>query len=195
MPSSPKIPSDLFLSSLLSSHGLFFLSLLQVLPLTQEEVIMLSQKESLVSGNPYGSLDKNNSIVSSSTGVNNGRGEGLILPTDLDLYTSHALASHLHQHHDHQQHYHHNHLNSQTVSQSGLTGVTTSSSAASSGTTTSSSHPHHVHFLTHHNQVEILDSSDSLLDPSIMTTVTASGGSNHTNTTSTLTRNTQYLRS
>lgn len=197
-----KIPSDLLPFSLLLNTATTFstgfslsLSLLssQVLPMTAEEVIMLSQKESLISSaNAYGSLDKNNTIVG---GVNLSQREESLMtsaPTDLDLYTSHALAAHLHHHQHHHHHLaHHNHLNSQNNSpQPGLTVTTSSSSATSSGTTTSSSHPH-VHFLPH--QIQMLDGNDSLLDPSIVTSV---GGNNHTNSgTATLSRNTQYLKS
>jgi len=156
---------------------------------------MLSQKENIVSGNPYGSLEKNSMVVTPGVGLSLNE-DGLITQTDLDLYTS-SLASHMHHHQDHHLHHHH-HLVSQSYNGSPTTGVTSvttsSSSAASSGTTTSSSHPH-VHFLAHHNQVQILDSSDGIIYPSIMT---ASGGTAHTTNTATLTRNSQqqqYLRS
>jgi hypothetical protein len=196
-PISDLHPLLLLLETVLTDSFLSFLPQSQVLPMTAEEVIMLSQKESLVSGNPYGSLDKNNTIV----GVNE-REDGLMssAPTDLDLYTSHALASHLHHQHHHHHMSHHNHMNSSSSHNNSPqpTGLTvTTSSSSSSGTTTSSSHAHHphVHFLPH--QIQMLDSNEGILDPSIMGSL---GNGNHTNSssnTATLTRNTQqqYLKS
>lgn len=151
---------------------------MQGLPLTQEEVIILAQKQNMETTDPYGQHDKG------SCRIGDGVDDGLMLPTDLDLYSSHqahTLAGHHHHHH----HNHHNPdlHNNRCHNGTGMNLTTSSSSSASPAT---SSH-HHVHFLHPHlSQVQVLDSSDGLLDPQIVTSAC--------HTSSTLTRN-SYIRS
>lgn len=150
---------------------------LQTLPLTQEDVIILAQKE-MASANLYGQQDKSNSQIGDGAGTD----DGLILPPDLDLYSSHQTRGMVGHHHHH---HHAPDLHNNRCHNGGGMNLTTTSSA-SSASPASASH-HHVHFLHPHlSQVQILDSSDGLLDPHIVTSAC--------HTSSTLTRN-SYIRS
>lgn len=150
--------------------------------MTQEEVIILAHKEDMVSSDPFGQQDKSNSLIGDVVGAD----DGLILPTDLDLYTSHqthTMPGHHHHHHHHHSHHNPDLHNNRCHNGAGLNLTTSSSSSASPAT---SSH-HHVHFLhPHMSQVQILDSSDGLLDPQIVPSSCHS---------STLTRNSYVVRS
>lgn len=82
--------------------------------------------------------------------------DGLVLYTDLDLYASH----------------HHHHSPDVHGSRCMNAGLINPPNAPSPSASTGTSSHHHVHFLHPHlSQVQILDSSDGLLDPQIVTSV------------------------
>ena len=134
---------------------------LQSLPLMQEEVIILSQKEGLSSSSSataagFVDHEKTSGLrLTSSGGGGAAPEDGLVLPTH--VFSSHTLNGH----------HHHNHPDlhsSHCPSSAAMTLVPTSTVAAGSAT------HHHVHFLHPHlSQVQILDTSDGLLDPQIVT--------------------------
>lgn len=87
--------------------------------------------------------------------------DGLVLYTDLDLYSSHH-------------HHHHNHRTADLHGNRCMNGaiVNPPNAPSPSASMTGSSSHHHVHFLHPHlSQVQILDTSDGLLDPQIVTSV------------------------
>ena len=157
---------------------------LQTLPMTQEEVIILSQKENMAVPDAYGMQDKASSRMTSVTGDAN---DALVLPAHLDLYSAHPAHTLNGRHHSHRHpDLHSSHCQNGGSGGSGSGSIASAMGLTSTGAATAPTH-HHVHFLHPHlSQVQILDSSDALLDPQIVTS--------SCNDSSTLTRN-SFVRS